>query len=190
MISGPIVLIGPGSEWFWSMAQFVVVAITLLGIYFQLRLQRATNAFDHLTRLSEEFQGEFSNRTKVLAARALVAGQPVPGSAMTVIGNYWDRIAVLVRHGHLDIGVVHDAIGTACRFWWALLEADIRRMRSGSEASDAWVDFEWLAGELARIADLKGSVMALDRATLIATLPDDIRAWEERIRMLEDSRRA
>ena len=32
-------LIGPGSEWFWSMLQFVIVAGTLIGLYRQLRLQ-------------------------------------------------------------------------------------------------------------------------------------------------------
>ena len=26
-------LFGPGSEWFWSMLQFVIVAITLIAIY-------------------------------------------------------------------------------------------------------------------------------------------------------------
>jgi hypothetical protein len=25
-------IFGPGSEWFWSMAQFILVAVTLLGI--------------------------------------------------------------------------------------------------------------------------------------------------------------
>lgn len=38
-------IFGAGSEWFWSMLQFVVVAITLAGIYFQLRQHRAANAF-------------------------------------------------------------------------------------------------------------------------------------------------
>jgi hypothetical protein len=34
-----LVFFGPGSEWFWSMLQFVVVAITVYGIYRQLRAQ-------------------------------------------------------------------------------------------------------------------------------------------------------
>jgi hypothetical protein len=35
---------GPGSEWFWGMTEFAVVAITLLAIYRQLRAQRSSNA--------------------------------------------------------------------------------------------------------------------------------------------------
>ena len=34
-------LIGPGSEWFWTMLQFVVVAGTLIAYTRQLRLSRA-----------------------------------------------------------------------------------------------------------------------------------------------------
>ena len=34
-----LAIFGPGSEWFWSMLQFVVVAITVYGIYRQLRAQ-------------------------------------------------------------------------------------------------------------------------------------------------------
>ena len=35
-----LVLFGPSSEWFWSMAQ-LVVAVTLVGIYSQLRIARS-----------------------------------------------------------------------------------------------------------------------------------------------------
>jgi len=56
--SEPIVFFGPGSEWFWSMAQFVVVAVTLIGIYYQFRLQRAANAFEQLKRIGEQWESE------------------------------------------------------------------------------------------------------------------------------------
>jgi hypothetical protein len=36
-----LVLIGPGSEWFWSALQFVVVVVSLVGIYNQLQGQQA-----------------------------------------------------------------------------------------------------------------------------------------------------
>ena len=40
-----LTLFGAGSEWLWSMLQFVVVAITLAGIYVQLRQAGAADAF-------------------------------------------------------------------------------------------------------------------------------------------------
>ena len=52
-----LTLFGTGSEWFWSMLQFVVVAITLVGIYVQLRQARAANAFAQSTALMLEWVG-------------------------------------------------------------------------------------------------------------------------------------
>ena len=43
-----LALIGPGSEWFWSMLQFVIVAITLMTIYRQLRLQASAGAIEQM----------------------------------------------------------------------------------------------------------------------------------------------
>ncbi|HET8785070.1 MAG TPA: hypothetical protein VFM38_05500, partial [Candidatus Limnocylindrales bacterium] len=85
MSSEPIVFLGPGSEWFWSMAQFVVVAVTLVGIYYQFRLQRSANAFDQLNRISEESYSEPMLRAKLQVARAIVAGEEVPEGALTMI---------------------------------------------------------------------------------------------------------
>ena len=44
-------IFGPGSEWFWTFAQFVLVVATLFGIYRQLRAQGATNAFQRIELL-------------------------------------------------------------------------------------------------------------------------------------------
>lgn len=89
IVSGErIVLIGPGSEWFWAMAQFAVVAVTLLGIYFQFRLQRAANAFDQISRIHADWSSEQFTRIRLSGARAVKAGNPVPLAAASAIGNF------------------------------------------------------------------------------------------------------
>jgi hypothetical protein len=40
-----LAFIGPGSEWFWTAISGIVLAITFIAIYRQLRLQRGANAF-------------------------------------------------------------------------------------------------------------------------------------------------
>lgn len=49
-----LVFFGPGSEWFWTMLQFVTLSVTFYAIYRQLRLQ----------------QEEMRDNTKVLRAEA------------------------------------------------------------------------------------------------------------------------
>jgi hypothetical protein len=54
----PIVLIGPGSEWFWTAVSGLVLAVTFLAIWRQLRLARSANAFEQLDRFTSEWGGE------------------------------------------------------------------------------------------------------------------------------------
>ncbi len=49
---------GPGSEWFWSMAQFLVVTITLIAIYRQLSAQRSANALQLIVSLNDQWDGD------------------------------------------------------------------------------------------------------------------------------------
>jgi hypothetical protein len=60
-----LALIGPGSEWFWSMLQFVIVAVTLVGIYYQLRSSQSANAFTQLGALVDEWNGERLTRKRM-----------------------------------------------------------------------------------------------------------------------------
>lgn len=183
----PIVLIGPGSEWFWSMAQFVVVAATLLGIYYQFRLQRGANAFEQMSRLQAEWSSEPMTRAKLRIARAIKAGEtPNPGPAF-VMSQFWDRVAGLVRGGYVDARVVHEHFGAVLRLWWSLLEDETRQARL-VEGAGVNEHFEWLAGVFDGFAAHGGVPTPMDRATRSAMLPVIIAAYEDQIRMAEESR--
>ena len=137
----PIVIWGPGSEWFWIMLQTVVVAITLVGIYFQFRLQRAANAFDQLNRMGEQWDSEPMLRARLGAARALAAGRDVPESSLSLIGNYWESIATLVRQGHGNEHVVAESFGNNTTIWWSAFKDSIGVFRNcdGSISTDTLV---------------------------------------------------
>jgi len=62
-------IFGPGSEWFWSMAQFVLVAVTLIGIYYQLRIARNANAFEQMSRIADEGASETAAEERRCRAR-------------------------------------------------------------------------------------------------------------------------
>jgi len=40
-----LTVLGQGSDWFWGMAQFLLIGATLVGLYRQLRAMGAANAF-------------------------------------------------------------------------------------------------------------------------------------------------
>jgi hypothetical protein len=148
-----LVLIGPGSEWFWSMLQFVIVAVTLLGIYYQLRISQSANAFTQLGTLVDEWQGERLIRKRIGVLHALRDGAgpaDIPDSPASAIANYWEKVGALVRAGHIDRSLIAEGSGGA-EDWWGILAPWVLRVRTEDANPGLWEHFEWLAGTLERI---------------------------------------
>ena len=173
-------IVGPGSEWFWAAAQFVVVVVSLVGIYSQLRAQASANAFHQRATLHERW---YSGR--LVRARLTIAldkRHPGPDSQvpkmLPFVADFFDDIASLEEEGHLKRSYVwHDWNRTA-EFWWTLLYPAIQQRRVLYPGD--YEGFERLA-RLMRDLDRKaGRVNSFDEQTvadilddLIATLP----AW-------------
>jgi len=185
-----LVLFGPGSEWLWSMLQFVVVAITLVGIYIQLRQARAANAFAQASAIEEQWQGERMLRRRLALAIAIRDhGPDADLSAHSgFIGNFWEGVAALVRAGHVEIGVVRENLGGSCRLYWLLLEPDVRADRTRLGA-DLFEHFEWLADEIVRYDRAHGVPdRLLTRESAVATSVQGIPALRASVADLEAMR--
>lgn len=182
-------LIGPGSEWFWSMLQLVVVTITLIGIYYQFRLQRAATTFEQLNRLQEEWGAEQLIRARLRAARAIQAGKLAPFAPTALLGDFCEGVASLIRHGHVSAHIVYETLGPSLMTWWVLLEDTVMDVRTRDNDPTTFVHFEWLAHTLEALA-VKDQVGAesLERAGVLRALPGYIESYEERIRIAEESR--
>jgi hypothetical protein len=127
-----LAFIGPGSEWFWSMLQFLVVAVTLVGIYYQLRSSQSANAFTQLGELVDEWQGERltrKRRTVYLALRDGAAPADIPDSPAEAIANYREKVGSLVRAGHMAPRLIAEGHAGA-EGWWGILEPWVQRVRT------------------------------------------------------------
>jgi hypothetical protein len=152
-----LTLFGSGSEWFWSMLQFVVVAVTLVAIYVQLRQDRAANAFSQASSLNQDWHGELMARRKL--AHLLALRDDAPGADALIlaepIGNFWEHVAGLVRAGHLSLPLVYKHLGSQCQTTWNILEPQVRDMQA-TEGAGVWEDFAWLAAQCARLGQVSG----------------------------------
>ena len=182
---------GPGSEWFWSMAQFVVVVVTLLGIYRQLTIAAGANAFEQMSKLSEEWASERMSRNILEILLAIQAGkdaQDVPEGAASYVGDFWENVGALVRAGHIDKNLVYDFLGGSCRSWWATLGPFVRHWRVAFGTPQGGEHFEWLAGVMAEIDSKTGTKLRVDDAYLRSTLDRRIQNDRDRIRIAEELR--
>jgi len=142
-----LTLIGPGSEWFWSMLQFVVVAVTLVGIYYQLRSSQSANAFAQLGGLVDEWQGERLVRKRLgvhIALRDGAAPADIPDAPAAAIANYWEKVGALARAGHVAPSLVAEGLGGADS-WWGVLAPWVERVRTEDANPELFEHFEWLA---------------------------------------------
>jgi hypothetical protein len=178
-----LTLLGPGSEWLWTAISGIVLALTFVAIYRQLRLQRAAAAIEHAQALAREWLSEQMARNRLAALEALRDDKEVPAYANRFIGNFWERIGYLVRAGHMDLAVVDETFADVST-WWRLLAPTTRNVRLLTGNARIGEHFEWLAGALDEI-DRKRGVPARDVARL---LPHTLEENREAIRTAEELR--
>jgi hypothetical protein len=186
----PIVLIGPGSEWFWSAAQFVVVAITLIAIFRQVQLQASAAAIQQIDTFVKDFGSEAMTRHTLeieLALRDGVAPQNIPYGAASTIADFWEGIGYLARAGHIDRKLLREAIGNGAQWWWVALGPWARTVRdeTGPEALE---HFEWLAAQLAEDDRRAGGATVYDETRIAKTLSNRIENDRGRLRIAEEAR--
>jgi hypothetical protein len=184
--------IGPGSEWFWTAVSGIVLAVTFLAIYRQLRLQRAAAASDQLDALLREWSSERLARAKLALLQAMQAGvvpERLPARPLSHIGFFWNRIGYLVQMGHMDRRLVYEQLGDQIQWWWAALGPWVRWNRMADRDPTSWHHFELLASSAAAFDAKRGVVRRVDPDGLAAALPSLIEMFSQAVE-LEEALRA
>jgi len=188
-----LVIFGPGSEWLWTMVSSVVLAVTFVAIYRQLRIQSRAAAVEQVQAAYRDWTSEGLTRAKQGILRAIEAGDTPEAMLPTVAGvaNFWEAYGRLVRTRNIDGRLLRESFGHAVVLWWTLLADYVALVRERGENPGLLQDFEWLAKEFTW-QDPDPSRPAVTPALLQAwarrQVPDVIAANDERLRMFEEMR--
>ena len=152
-------IFGPGSEWFWAMAQFVVVVITVMAVYRQLRAQGAANAVGRVDTLSGRWSSDLLAYTRLALALEL---RYEPTSERTMararpVLNFFADLDDLHSAGYLSLKEIALAWGNDIQRWYPALTPVLERERAIHGEPDAY-KFDELVAELRRF-DLKRGVV-------------------------------
>jgi hypothetical protein len=181
--------IGPGSEWFWTAVSGLVLAVTFVAIYRQLSLQRDAAAIDQMERMMKDWTSERMARSMLSIYLAVEAGADpaaIPDRAAAEIGDFWERVGYLTRRGHVDRRLVHEMGSTQVQRWWGRLHA--YTLASRESEPGVWMEFEWLAGAMARLDAKRGTTDPPHAGDLSANLPTRIAEAREAIALEEGLR--
>jgi hypothetical protein len=184
------VIVGPGSEWFWTMLSGIVLAATFIAIYRQLHLQRDAAQIEQVRAISRERNEERMARAKV-DVLALIRDHADPAmtlSAGGAVGDFWEDFAYLARAGSIDRRSIYNSLGPAVRIWWGLLSPSAELARQQANDRGIWTDFEWLAGTFAEFDRKANEPAAYDAAYLAQRLPDLIDGNVTAVRRFDELR--
>jgi hypothetical protein len=185
-----LAFIGPGSEWFWTALSGIVLAVTFIAIYRQLRLQRSAAAIEQLNEIIHEWSSERLARAKFTILVALDAGtapSDLPNRAVSEVGFFWQRVGYLVRGGHVDRQLVYRNLGNQVQAWWALLFPGAVAAE-GPDETPGWHDFAWMASVAAALDAKHGVDPEIDPDSLKAEFPAMIAHFREAIELEESLR--
>ena len=171
---GDLTLIGTGSEWFWTMVSGLVVAVTFVVIYRQLKAQGAANAFKRI----ETVHGRWGSPELVLArlqvALALRDGTlDADDTRVDAVLNFFELVRDLNRQGYLEDEEIARSFGAFIVVWWRMLEPVIREQASLEGDPEMWIGLQELEGTV-RAYDTKRGV---DRA-FVRTMPLERAPWQ------------
>jgi hypothetical protein len=181
-----IAFIGPGSEWFWAMAQFLVLTVTGLAIYRQLRAQGSANALQAQAGLVARWNAPEMVRLRVATLLVVASGTRRQPVTLRLVGNFFAEMAALRTHRHLRPTDSWEIWSGQIQFWWALVLPWISEIRAKN--SGIYGEFEELAAEMARL-DLEQHVPNFDITDLDARVEREATALIARLQLDGDARR-
>src|SRR5690349_16707861 len=89
-------LIGNDSQWFWAMAQFLAVAITLAFIARQIRLQRMSNSLAALAKFEERWTSKETLDARKALCTTFRSGTRCSVQAAEKLACFFEEIGLYV----------------------------------------------------------------------------------------------
>jgi hypothetical protein len=145
-----------GASWFWSMAQFFAIAISLVFIYRQVRVQRQSNMLQTLVSLDNRWHSQEMRSSRKKACENYLPDQlRIRREEADVIG-FFEDISVYLERGVLDIESLWDKYSDYIEHYWAMYQPHIMKFRAESEDPTWYEKFETLNTEMEKFSKKKG----------------------------------
>jgi hypothetical protein len=160
------------------MAQFLVLTVTGLAIYRQLRAQGSTNALHAQASLLTQWESSEMVRLRLAALMHLASGKAGQPPTLTIVGNFFANLASLRTHRHLRPTDSWETWSGRVQFWWALQGPWLSEIRAGNPG--IYGEFEELATTMAEL-DRKNRVPNFEVEDLGARTQREIGRLLERL---------
>lgn len=146
---------GEKSMWFWGMAQFFVVAISLAFIYRQIKLHRQGNMLQAIAGIDQKWGTEaFIKYRHSTCDRYSQNTLKIDRSESEVLA-FFEDLGIYLKRGVFDKSLLWDKYSYSIEHYWIMFEKHILEYRA-QENDDTWFDqFEYLNSQMSEYANKK-----------------------------------
>lgn len=141
-------ILGKHSSWFWQMSEVVVLTITLVFIYYQVRLSRFTGMFETLTNMRNHWNSrammDFRRRT---CENHLRNSKRILMPEGEVLG-FFEDMGLLLRKGALDKEIIWNSYSYYIEHYWSILDPNIKEFRASSKDNTWYENFAELREQM------------------------------------------
>jgi hypothetical protein len=183
---GEVVVLGPGSEWLWTMAQFLALTVTGLAIFRQLKAQGWANQFSIFALWSADWASLTTVRYRLAWSIQLADGSRDLTPARIFVGNWFTNKARDRYHGNVNPRLAWQNLGGIAQTHWALILPLVPAFRATDPG--LWKDWERWVDELAERDRKAGTPTDISAERLARLVPSVIASLIERLRIEEDAK--
>jgi hypothetical protein len=137
-------IIGPDSSWFWTMVQGIIVSVSAVLIYRQLKAQHFGNMLGAMATLDERWATEemFKGR-ETLCLKYGKNDLEIDDQIGRVL-DFFEQMGLYLKKRAFTQDVIWEFYSYNIKYYWAIAEPLIKEFRSSTKDQTYYVWFEWL----------------------------------------------
>jgi len=131
------------------MLQVVLLGISLIFIYSQLRVYRQANMLQIIGGFDARWVSTtFSNQRARVCSKYDASAAKLSREEIAVLG-FFEDLAVYLKRGIIDTSLVWDKYSYSIEYYWALFQPRIMKFRSDQNDKTFYDQFEYMNGMMA-----------------------------------------
>ena len=148
-------VIGQGSQWFWSMAQSMIVLGSLIFIYRQIKIQRYSNMLQMLNNMRENWNSERMMPFRKTTCTNYQKGTKKIGMAEGEVLGFFEEMGFMLKKGVVDKDFIWETYSYFIEHYWSMLESNIKEFRLSTRDNSWFKNFESLRDSVRKYSEKK-----------------------------------
>ena len=136
--------VGNDSSWFWTMAQFLAVAVSLVFIYRQVKLQRMGNMLTVLGAFHERWESDKLIQSRIHVCEDYGKNETSISVAEEPVLVFFEELGLHLRKNVFDKETLWEVYSYEVQHYWQILSPRISAFRTDYGDPTWYSNFEYL----------------------------------------------